>query len=265
MLKLATRPTRREIGSYYDLLAAWTARTVRARYQQSFLGGLWAIAQPAATALIFTFIFTRIVPVETEGTPYVLFSFSAMLPWTFFTGAMTDMALSLVDNKNLVSKIYFPREVLPLAAMLAKGLDFAISILLLVGLMVYYQAPLFPTGWLFVPLIVGTQVALTIGLGLICCALNVFYRDVRHLVELSLRLLMYLTPIIYPAAMVPEHLRDLFFLNPMAGLITSYRDVLLYQRVPGSYLGTAVGVSLVTLVAGIWFFKRVEDQFADVV
>ncbi len=248
-----------------DLLVAWTGRTIRARYQQSLLGWLWAVLQPAAQVAIFSIVFTLFVPVETGDIPYPVFSYVAVVPWALLAASLPDMADSLVANMGLVTKIYFPREVLPVAAMLARLIDFAIAAVLLVVLMLIYRMPFFLMGWLFVPVILGIQVALILGLGLACAALNVFFRDVRSLLVLALQLWFYASPIIYPVTMVPEAIRPFYFLNPMAGVIEAYRDVLLYGRVPGSYLVPSALVAICVFVLGYWYFKRVEFQFADIV
>jgi lipopolysaccharide transport system permease protein len=253
------------LHAHRDLLLAWASRAVRARYQQSVLGVLWAIAQPAATVLIFTIIFTNFIPINTGGVHYALFSFVAMVPWTFFSNSLTDMVNSLVENMNLVTKVYFPREVLLLAVLLARAVDFIVAAAMLLVLMLYFQAPLFRVTWLYLPLIIAIQLALTLGLGLVGAALNVFYRDVKHLYELGLRLLLYASPVIYPISRVPEEWQPFYFLNPMAGVITAYRDVLLYDAPPSPYLGLSAWFSVLILALGYWFFKRVEFQFADVV
>lgn len=251
--------------AHRDLLLAWTLRTIRARYQQTILGGLWAIIQPAATAAVFTLVFTLFIPVDTGGLPYVIFSYTAMVPWTLFAASVSDMIDSLVINMGLVSKIYFPRAILPIAALLARVLDFGIASGVLVVLMLYYQMPLFSPGLLYLPVVLTIQLALTLGLGLAGSALNVFYRDVKHLFTLGMRLWLYATPVIYPVSLVPERLRPLYFLNPMAGIIEAYRAVLLYEKLPGSYLIISGITAFVVLLVGYWFFKRVEFQFADVV
>lgn len=251
--------------THRELLIAWTSRTIKARYQQSVLGGLWAIIQPAAAAVIFSIIFTRFVPVDTGGVPYIVFSYTAMVPWTFFSGSITDMVDSLVINMNLVSKIYFPREVLSIAVALARLVDFVIASTILGLMIVFFQIPIFLPGLLYLPAIIVTQLALSIGLGLAGAALNVFYRDIRHLFILGLQIWFYASPIIYPVSAVPERLQSLYFLNPMAGIITAYRAVLLFQQVPGPYFLISVLASLIVFVIGYWLFKKVEFQFADVV
>jgi lipopolysaccharide transport system permease protein len=248
-----------------DLLYAWTSRTVRARYQQSILGGLWAVLQPAASVAVFTIIFTRFIPIDTGDIPYVVFSFSAMVPWLLFSTSVSDMAESLVTNMNLVSKIYFPREILVLAAMLARLVDFAIAFVVLLLLMALYRMPFNPAAVLFVPLVLIIQLALALGLGLIGSAVNVFFRDVKHLIVLGLQIWFYATPIIYPVTVVPEQLLPVYFLNPMAGIIVSYRAVLLYGQTPDYHLVWSAVIAFTLLFVGYWFFKRVEHRFADVV
>jgi lipopolysaccharide transport system permease protein len=248
-----------------ELLLAWIMRTIRARYQQSLLGGLWAIGQPAATVAIFSIVFTRFVPIDTGGPPYVIFSFTAVVPWTFFAAGIVDMVTSLVANMNLVTKIYFPREILPMAALFARGLDFLIGITVLLILLIFYRQPLFLLGLLYLPVIILIQLALALGLGFIGAALNVFYRDIQYLISLIIQIWFYASPIIYPVTRVPESIQPFYFLNPMAGVLEAYRAVLLYERLPGPYLWLSAAVSLTVLAFGYWFFKRVEFQFADVV
>lgn len=248
-----------------DLLFAWTGRTIRGRYQQSILGWLWAIVQPAATVIVFTFIFTRVVPVDTGAIPYPVFSYVAVVPWALLSASLADMTGSLVQNMSLVTKIYFPREAIPIAAMFARLMDFGISAGLLVILLIYYRIPLFPPGLLYLPLIVLSQMCLIIGLGLALSAGNVFFRDVQPLLALMIQLWFYASPIIYPVSQVPESLRTLYFLNPMAGILEAYRAVLLNQQLPGPSLIVAGIQSVMILIAGFWFFKRVEFLFADIV
>jgi len=248
-----------------DLVWAWTVRTLRGRYQQSALGWLWAIVQPVATVAIFAVVFTRIVPVDTGGVPYILFSYTAVVPWTLLSTSITDMAMSLVQNMNLVGKIYFPREALPIAGLIARLADFGISFILLVILVIIFGIPVSPIGLLYLPLILLIQLALILGLGIGAAALNVFYRDVDPLLKLVTQVWFYASPILYPISFVPEKWQWAYFLNPMAGIIAAYRDVLIYNTVPGDYLVPAAGISFFLLLFGYWFFKRVEFQFADIV
>jgi lipopolysaccharide transport system permease protein len=248
-----------------ELLVAWTTRTIRARYQQSLLGWLWAIIQPAASVVIYTIVFTRIVRVDTGGIPYPVFSYVTVVPWTLLATALTDMTSSLVSNMNLVQKIYFPREVLPIAAMLARLMDFGIAALLLFVLMAAFGMPILPPTAVYLPLILATQLMLMIGLGLTFAAMNVFFRDMQSLLALGLQLWFYASPIIYPASLVPEAYRSLYFMNPMAGILQSYRDVLLLSAPPGHYLGYAALSSITIFLLGYWLFKRVESTFADII
>jgi lipopolysaccharide transport system permease protein len=255
----------RQLLKSRDLVWAWTVRTLRGRYQQSVLGGLWAIIQPAASVVVFSIIFTFFVPVDTGGTPYLVFSYVAMVPWTLFSSSITDMVDSLVSNMNLVTKIYFPREVLPVSLLLARLFDFLIAFGVLVILVFYYQLRIYPAAWVFLPSLIIIELALALGIGLIGSALNVFYRDIRHLFTLGLQIWFYVSPIIYPVSSVPERFRSIYYLNPMAGIIESYRAVILYQTIPGYYLLISSGMAGLILLIGYWFFKRVEFQFADVV
>jgi len=250
---------------YKDLLFSWTYRIVRGRYQQSILGGLWAIIVPVASTVIFSIIFTFFVPVDTGKTPYLVFSYTAMVPWTLFTSSITDMVDSLIGNMNLVSKIYFPREILPIAALLARLIDYFIAMGVLVILMIIYRIPQNVLGLLLLPLVLLIQLSLSLGLGLMGSAMNVFYRDVRHIFILGLQIWFYASPIIYPVSVVPPDLQPIYFLNPMAGVIEAYRDILLNQKLPNPYLTISAIVALLVLLIGYRIFKRLEFQFADVI
>ncbi len=248
-----------------ELLEAWTGRIIRARYQQSILGGLWAIIQPGAAAIIFSVVFTQAIKVDTSGMPYLLFSYVALVPWTLFAASLSDMVNSQTENMNLVTKIYFPREILPLASLMARLLDFAIALCVFVVLAIFYQHLVISLMWLYLPVILVIQVLFVLGLGLMGAALNVFYRDVRHIVALGLQIWMYVSPVIYPSNLVPANLRVWYFLNPMAGILESYRAVLLYDKSPDGTLAFAGVIAVGVFVFGYWLFKRVEFQFADVV
>jgi lipopolysaccharide transport system permease protein len=248
-----------------DLLFSWVGRTVRGRYQQSALGWLWAIIQPAASVAIFSIIFTQFVPVNTGSIPYPVFSYVAVVPWAFFASSLSDMTQSLVQNMSLVTKIYFPREALVIAAMLARLLDFGVAAVLLVILIIIFRMTVTPLGLIVLPFILLMQIVLVMGLGLIMAALNIFYRDVQPMLALVIQLWFYASPIIYPVTMVPEKYRFLYYLNPMAGILESYRDILLRQSMPGYYLLFSGVFSLVVFLLGYWFFKRVEFLFADIV
>lgn len=226
---------------------------------------MWAVIQPAANVAIYAVVFTRIIPVDTSGIPYILFSYSAVVPWTLLASSLPDMAASLVQNLNLVSKIYFQREALPIAAFLARLADFGISFVLLIVLILAYRVPFTPKLLLYLPLILLIQTVLTLGLGIGAAAVNVFYRDVDPLLRLVIQVWFYASPILYPISLVPAQWHWLYFLNPMAGILSAYRDVLIYNRLPGEYLFPAAVVSFLCLLGSYWFFKRVEAVFADII
>lgn len=254
---------------YRDLLWLWTMREVQVRYKQSLLGIAWAVLQPLALTIMFTIVFSRLVRVDTGGIPYPIFSYTALVPWTFFSTSLSFGISSLVNNMNLVTKIYFPREILPLASVGAAFVDFLVSAAILAGMMAIYGVR---PGWtiLWVLPLLALQIALTIAVVLLGSALLVFFRDVRFVVPLLIQVWMYASPIIYPSSLVsdlvPERLRTLYFLNPMAGIIDGYRRVLLTSEAP-DFGALAVGsaVTLVLLVGGYSFFKRSEPVFADLI
>ncbi len=254
-----------ELISYRELLVKWTIRDLKIRYKQSLLGMAWAILQPLALTLIFSMIFSRIVRVPTDGIPYPLFYFAAIMPWVFFSSSLSFAAPCLVNNLNLVTKVYFPREILPLASVLASFVDFCFAGIVFVGMMLFYQAPI--NASLFIlPVLIVLQIILALGIGLILAALNVSYRDVRFVVPVALQLWLYLTPVIYPVSMVPERFLKLYMLNPMAGIIDAYRQILLWNRVPElTSLLPAVILSAALLVGAYVYFKWAETEFADVI
>jgi lipopolysaccharide transport system permease protein len=250
---------------YRDLLWLWIQRDVMVRYKQSILGIAWAVLQPLALTVVFTMVFSQLVRIDTEGIPYPIFAYSALVPWTFFSTSLSFGISSLVNNMGLVTKIYFPREILPLSSIGAAFIDYMISAIILVGMMlVYGLVPGWVSLWLFLLLVM--QVALTVAIVLIGSALLVFFRDVRFVVPLLIQVWMYATPIIYPVKLVPERFQILYFLNPMASIIDGYRRVLLTGQVPrfGPLVGGGV-VTLVLLVVGYYFFKYVEPVFADLI
>jgi len=255
----------RTLWAFREFLWMWSLREIKIRYKQSFLGAAWAILQPLALMVVFTIVFSVFARVPTDGLPYPVFSYIALLPWTFFSASISFAIPSLVNNMNLVTKIYFPREVLPIAAVVAAFLDFLIAAVVFVGLLIFYKVPLQST-MLWIPFLLALQIVLTLGVVLPASALVVWYRDIRFVVPLGLQLWMYASPVIYPASLVPERWRSLYMLNPMAVLIDSYRRVVLYGESPSLvYLGVSVAIALVLLLAGYAYFKRSEVLFADVI
>jgi lipopolysaccharide transport system permease protein len=255
----------RELNSRRELLWMWSQREIRIRYKQSVLGVAWAVLQPLVLMIMFTVVFSVFVRVPTDGIPYPLFSYTALLPWTLFSTALTFAVPSLVNNMNLVTKIYFPREILPMASVAAAFVDFLVASIVFLGLMIFYQIPLRST-MLWVPFVLGIQIVLVLGVVLTAAPISVRYRDIRFVVPLGIQLWMYASPVIYPVTLVPEQWRTLYMLNPMAGLITSYRNVILLGLPPPiQYLSLSAIVAILWLVFGYWYFKRSEPRFADVI
>jgi len=251
--------------SYKDLLKLWTQREIRIRYKQSFLGIAWAILQPLVLMIIFSVIFSLIIKVPTNGIPYPIFSYSGVLPWTFFSSALSFGIPSLVNNMGLVTKIYFPREILPLSSIGAAFFDFMIASSIFVCMFLFYHMQ---PSWnlFFLPLIFAIQVILTIGIILPMSALNVFYRDIRFIIPLGIQIWFYTTPIIYPVNQIPERFRTLYAINPMVGIIDAYHQVILYHNHPDFlYLGISLLVSFLLFFGGYLLFKKFEFKFADVI
>lgn len=250
---------------YRELLILWTFREVRARYKQSALGGLWAVLQPLVLMAVYSIVFTVFIHVPTKNVPYPIFSYTALLSWMFLANSITFAMPSLISNLNLITKVYFPREILPVAMVGAAFVDFVMACIPFVGMMVWYKMPV-TANLLWVPLLVAIQTALALAVVIPAAALVVFYRDVRFIVPLGLQIWLYATPVIYPVSVVPEKFRLLYAINPMVGLVDSYRSVLLYTSTPNLlYLGISAVVTTVLLVTGYVFFKRSEAHFADVV
>lgn len=247
------------------LLREWVSRTLRARYQQSVMGWLWAVLQPAAQAAILAVVFTKIVPVETGGTPYLLFSYAATVPWTFLASSLSDMTTSVADNMSLVTKIYFPREIIPLGLMLARLLDMVVAFGVYFVLAAYLGVPVVSTALLFLPCVVATQVLMVTGTGLACAAGNVFVRDVRTVLILVTQLWFYASPVIYPVDAVPEAVRPFYALNPMVGILEGYRAVLLRGQLPGAWFAATIAGAVICFFVGFTVFKKLEARFADIV
>ena len=248
-----------------ELLFTWAMRDFRVRYSQSILGAAWAILQPLSLMVIFSIIFSFFIKIPTGDIPYPIFVYTALLPWGFFSGALSTAIPSLVTNMNLVSKIYFPREILPLSAIMVSFIDFLIASTVYVLMIFLYR---FPVGLaiLLVPGVLFIQILLTFGISLLASTIMVFYRDVRFVIPLVLQIWMYLSAIIYPVSVVPERFRPIFFLNPMAVFIDTYRRLILYNQIPDwLYLGYATLFSSILTVVAYLYFKRMEKQFADLI
>lgn len=254
-----------KITKYRDLLWMWTQREISIRYKQSFLGIAWAILQPLSLMVVFSIIFTWLVKIETGATPYPVFSYTAVLPWTFFTTSISFASSSLINNMNLVTKIYFPREILPMASIVASFLDFLIASVVFIGLLFFYRISIHWTV-LWVVLALFVQIILTLGVGLLLAGLNVLYRDIRFIVPLGLQIWMYASPIIYPITSIPASLRLVYALNPMVGIIDTYRRAILQGTNPDPlYFTSSIILTVVIFMAGYSIFKRLEPVFADLI
>lgn len=255
----------RELWVHRELLYFLTWRDVMVRYKQAALGVAWAVIQPLMTMVVFSVIFGQLAKLPSDGVPYPLFSFAALLPWQLFAGSLQRAGTSLVGNASLLTKVYFPRLVIPISAVLAGLVDFAISFVVLLGLMTYYH--ILPTARMLalVPLVLlAVLTALAVGLWL--SALNVEYRDVGHMIPFLVQIWMYASPVAYSANLVPVGAwRIVYGLNPMAGVIQGFRWALLGGPPPDVLLAVASVVVLVLLVGGVVYFKRMERTFADVV
>ncbi len=249
----------------HEVIEALTWRDIKSRYQQSLLGFYWTIVNPLATALVFTLVFSFIMRVPTGDTPYVVFILTGLLGWNFFANSLYNATGSLVGLASLLSKVSFPREILPISAVLARLLDFAVSLLVLIIIMFLYGRPPSPL-IVLAPVILLVQLVFTIGMGMILSALNLFFRDVAQLLSILLMLWMFLTPVIYPAEQIPVEMRPFFALNPMTPIIEAYRDTIIDGRLPaaGPFL-LATGVSVVVFILGYLLFKRLEPHFAEAV
>lgn len=252
------------LAQYRDLLFTLSAHRLQVRYKQSVLGPLWAILQPLALLLIYTVIFGRLAKVESEGIPYTLFAFAALLPWTCYSTAVSSATNSLVSHFNLVTKVYFPREILPLTYVIAALVDLAAGGIILAGLMAYHDVSLtFQALWV-IP-VTGVMVVLALAVSLVLSAFQVRFRDIGMGMPLLLQVWMFATPVVYTLSAVPERWRSLYMLNPMVGVIENFRRVLLHGTPPDlASLGLAGATSTVLLVAAFLYFKRIEATVADV-
>jgi lipopolysaccharide transport system permease protein len=255
----------RAIGQYTDLLYFLVWRDVKVRYKQTAIGVAWVLLQPLLTMMVFTVVFGRLARVPSDGVPYPIFMYSALLPWNLFASSLNRGGESVVQNASLVTKIYFPRLILPLAAILSPVVDFAISCVLLAAMMIWYGvAP----GWgvAAVPLFVGLAVLTALAVSLCLAALNVRYRDVGHAIPFVVQLWMFVSPVAYPVSMIPERWRALYSLNPMAGVIEGFRWALLGKQMPDLVvIGVSSLMVAVLLLPALLYFRHTERTFADIV
>jgi lipopolysaccharide transport system permease protein len=253
-----------ELWAYRELLYFLTWRDIKVRYKQTALGASWAIIQPFCTMLVFSLFFGRLAKIPSDGVPYPIFSYAALVPWTFFATALGQSANSLVGSANLIAKVYFPRLIIPIASTLAGLLDLTIAALVLLGMLAYYQ--IVPgLAILLLPLFVLLALVTALGVGLWLSALNVQYRDVRYIVPFLIQFWMFATPVAYPSSLLGEPWRTLYGLNPMAGVVEGFRWALLGTPPPGRLILLSAAVALLLLISGALYFRRMEQTFADVV
>lgn len=254
----------RELWAYRELLWVLTERDIKVRYKQTVLGVAWAVIQPLMLMVVFSIFFGRLAKMPSDGLPYPVFAFAALLPWTFFANTLSNSSSSLVGASNLISKVYFPRLIIPLASVGSWLVDFVIATFILLGMMLYYGI-----GWtwnlLAAPVLVLAVLFAALGAGTLLSALTVAYRDFRYVVPFMLQFWMFATPVVYPASLVPEHWRWVMQLNPMAGLIEGFRSAFLGRPFDVGAIAISFSVALVMFIVGIAYFERVERRFADII
>jgi homopolymeric O-antigen transport system permease protein len=255
----------RGFWQYRDLFYTLTVHRIKVRYKQSLLGLAWAILQPLSLMLIYTVIFSVIAKVPTEGTPYAVFAYAALLPWTFFSSALTNATAGLVSHSQLVTKVYFSREILPLTYVSAALFDFAVASLFLLGLFVYYRVTLTIYALYAIPILALLTMLVT-AFSLFFSVIQVRFRDVGVAMPLLLQLWMFASPVVYPLSAVPQRLRGLYALNPLVGVIENFRRVVLQGVAPDAYsLAVSAVVAAVLLPLAYLYFKRVEATMADII
>ncbi len=254
----------RALWAYRELLWVLGTRDVKVRYKQSVLGAAWAVIRPLSAMAVFSIIFGHLAKMPSDGLPYPVFVFTALLPWTFFSSTVSASAQSLVGSSHLISKVYFPRLIIPLASIGAALVDLLVSLAILLVMMALYGVAWSPR-LLAAPLIVLAVAVAALGVGTLLSALTVSYRDFTHITPFLLQLWMYATPIVFPLSLVPEKWRWLMALNPMTGLVEAFRSAFLGRPFDIPSIALSVAVSLAMLVAGVLYFERAERRFADVI
>jgi lipopolysaccharide transport system permease protein len=253
------------VWRFRELLYFLIWRDVKVRYKQTLLGAAWAILQPLLTMVVFSIFFGKLARMPSDGVPYPLFAYVALVPWTFFANGLTLSSNSLVSNQTLLRKVYFPRLVIPVSAVASGLLDFAIAFVVLLGLAARYGVT--PTAHLlWLPVLVLLALVTALGVGLWFAALNVLYRDIQYIVPFLVQVWLYATPIVYPSSLVPERWRTLYALNPMVGVVEGFRWTLLGTgTAPGPMILVSALAALAMLIGGLFFFRRMEKSFSDVV
>jgi lipopolysaccharide transport system permease protein len=254
----------RDVWAHRELLYFLAWRDIKLRYKQTMLGVLWAVIQPLFPMIIFTFVFGRLAKMPSEGTPYAVFVYAGLLPWTYFANAVASSATSIVGSSNLVSKVYFPRMIIPASAVLAALLDFCIAGVLLGLLMMWYGLPVH-SGVIMLPVLIALTTTLSLGIGLLCAGLTVKYRDIRYALPFLIQCWMFATPVVFPTSMVPSTWRWALVLNPLTGIIDGFRSALFGRPFNWGALAASAAIAIVGLVYAAYSFRRLERTFADTI
>jgi lipopolysaccharide transport system permease protein len=258
----------KELVAYKDLFFFLVLRDIKVLYHQTILGFSWAIIRPVFQMMIFTVIFGNMAKISSDGAPYALFSYVALVPWTYFQAAMTSSTTSLVTSSRMITKVYFPRLVIPLTSVLAKLVDFAIAFMLIIGMMIWYEVPA-TVNMLYLPLLIILMVMTAAGIGMWLSALTIQYRDIKHATQFLAQFLMYAAPVVWPVSLITENYgetaRLVYGLYPMAGVIEGFRSAIIGTHpMPWDLIGVGTISAVLLFVTGAFYFKRMERRFADV-
>jgi len=255
----------RDLWLYRELIFFMIWRDLKVRYKQTLLGASWAILQPFLTMIVFSIFFGNLAKVPSDGVPYPIFSYTALIPWTLFSKALQDASRSLVANRHMITKVYFPRMILPLSSVMAGLVDFLIAFVVLLGMMWYYKIPPTVNVWVL-PLFLLLALVTAVGVGLWLSALNVLFRDINYVLPFLTQFWMYLTPVAYPSSMIPTEWQVIYALNPMNGVVEGFRWALLDTGQPPGIMTLVSSIAaVVLLISGMFYFRRMERLFADMV
>jgi lipopolysaccharide transport system permease protein len=254
-----------EVWNFRELVYFLTLRDLKVRYKQTALGASWAILQPFLTMVVFSVLFGRLLGMPSDDIPYPIFSYTALLPWGVFSKALNDAGRSIVTNRSMITKIYFPRLIIPLASVISGVVDFIIAFIVLLGMMWYYDISPTSNIWTL-PLLLLLALITALGVGLWLSAMNVLYRDIGYVIPFLTQLWFYLTPIVYPTSKIPEEWQLVYALNPMVGVVEGFRWALLDTNTsPGPMVVVSGIISIILMISGMFYFRRMERTFADVV
>jgi lipopolysaccharide transport system permease protein len=254
----------KELREYRDLFFFLTWRSIKVLYAQTILGLMWAILQPCLEILIFSIVFGRVAKIHTDGIPYILFSSVAIIPWTYMSKAVTASSESLVTGQNMLGKVYFPRLIFPITPVLAKMVDFGISMVIILGMILFYHVQV-TWNLIFVPVFILLMMSVSAGVGLWLSALAIRYRDVKFAMPFIIRMLMYTAPIVYSASRIPDTYRIIYSCNPLVSVIEGFRSCFLGLPIPWQFIWPGALTAVVIFVGGLFYFKRMERIFVDVI